>query len=82
MSLSWGRNIGVPAHFVKVTTFPTTLNSSTKTCRGLHVGTAGAATLKTSQGTLTNFPLQAGLNPGLFTEVTSKSTADDIWAVY
>lgn len=53
------------------------------TCRGLWVGTAGTATMIDAAGnTLTDFPLQAGLNPISITRVSTGGTADDIWALY
>ena len=50
--------------------------------RSLWVGTAGAATMTDAAGnTLTNFPLEKGLNPLRVTRISS-ATASDIWALY
>ena len=52
-------------------------------CRGLLVGTAGTANLKTLAGvTRSNVPLQAGYNPLVCRQVLTGGTADDIWAMY
>lgn len=53
-------------------------------CRGLLVGTAGAATVVDGTGaTRTLIPLQQGYNPISITNVVASGlTADDIWALY
>jgi hypothetical protein len=53
-------------------------------CRGLLVGTAGAATVTDGVGgTRTLIPLQQGYNPISITNVSATGlTAADIWALY
>lgn len=53
-------------------------------CRGLLVGTAGAATLIDANGdTRTAVPLQAGYNPLIVKRVKATGlTAANIWALY
>lgn len=51
--------------------------------RALWVGTAGTANFVTPAGqTVTNFPLQAGLNPIKIRELSDGGTASDIWGLY
>ena len=51
--------------------------------RGLWVGTAGNATMKDGFGNiLTGFPLLAGFNPIMISELTSLSGAANIWGLY
>ncbi len=66
---------------VAVTASDTTVFAAT---RGLLVGTAGAATVKTVEGsTATTIPLQAGFNPISVTQVFSTGlTAANIWRLY
>jgi hypothetical protein len=54
------------------------------TCRALLVGTAGAATVLTANGTVaTLIPLQAGYNPISVRRVYATGlTASNIWALY
>lgn len=52
-------------------------------CRALFVGTAGTANLMDTTGKiLSNFPLQAGINPIQVLQVRTSGTASDIWALY
>lgn len=52
-------------------------------CRGLCVGTAGTANLKSADGDdAPNFPLQVGYNPVSVIQVKIGGTADDIWLLY
>lgn len=51
--------------------------------RALWVGTAGTANLVDASGNvLSNFPLQAGLNPIAVRRVSTGGSAADIWALY
>jgi hypothetical protein len=54
------------------------------TCRGLLVGTAGAATIIDASGnTATLIPLQAGYNPiGVSRVFVTGLTAANLWALY
>ena len=52
-------------------------------CRGLWVGTAGTAKLKTAAGAVRdNVPLIQGMNPIQCSQVMLGGTAADIWAIY
>lgn len=79
-----GYPVGDQASAVKIV--PVTPGDATlfKTCRGLLVGTAGAATVIDGSGeTRTLIPLQAGYNPISVQAVFSTDlTAADIWALY
>jgi len=51
--------------------------------RGLWVGTAGAADLKDGYGdTLAAFPLLAGYNPIIISELTTLTSAANVWGIY
>ncbi len=51
--------------------------------RGLWVGTAGAANLKDGYGdTLIAFPLLAGYNPIIISELTTLTSAANVWGIY
>ncbi len=51
--------------------------------KALWVGTAGTATMLDGYGDeLTAFPLQAGLNPIMISELTSLGTAANVWGMY
>lgn len=53
------------------------------TCRGLLVGTAGAANLMQQDGTVqTGVPLQQGYNPLVCRQVRAGTAASNIWALY
>jgi hypothetical protein len=55
-------------------------NDNFEPCRGLWVGTAGAATLIRPDGTTaTDFPLKAGYNPVSCIRVATGATASGIW---
>lgn len=52
-------------------------------CRGLLVGTAGTATVRTARGsTCADIPLQAGYNPLQIDKLTALGTAANVWALY
>jgi len=52
-------------------------------CRGLWVGTAGTANIRTAAGAVrTGVPLIQGVNPIMCVRVLTGGTATDIWAMY
>jgi len=51
--------------------------------KGLWVGTAGAITGKDGYGNVvTGLPLQAGYNPFILSELTTLTSASNIWGMY
>lgn len=73
--------IDPPSEMIKITASDSTVFA---TCRGLLVGTAGAATVRNAAGRVCEaYPLQQGYNPGYFDMVYSTGlTASNIWALY
>lgn len=52
-------------------------------CRGLWVGTAGTANIRTAAGIVrTGVPLVQGVNPIMCVRLLTGGTAADIWAMY
>jgi hypothetical protein len=51
--------------------------------RGLWVGTAGAADMIDGYGdVMSGFPLQVGYNPVVVSEITTLSSAANVWGIY
>lgn len=78
------RNFVAPASAIIAVSAHDTNELTYGTCRGLLVGTAGAATVVDGEGnTATLVPLQAGYNPIRVKIVKSTGlTAANIWALY
>jgi hypothetical protein len=76
--MSINAQMGPSGNVVKLTPDTGTIAAT----RSLWVGTAGPATMVSASGqTLTDFPLEKGLNPLRVTRISS-ATASDIWAMY
>lgn len=81
MAASYGDPLAPSGRLTKVTKATSDLAGGVT--RALWVGTPGTANLvDESGGTLTDFPLLAGLNPVRVVRVSTGGTADDIWAMY
>lgn len=53
------------------------------TCRALCVGTAGTATFIDADGNIcTDYPLQVGYNPIQVQQITTLTTAANVWALW
>lgn len=76
-----------PTAIPKFVTASDTVDLPNGVCRGLLVGTAGAARIMDAEGTDTGatnlIPLQAGYNPvGAKRVFSTGLTASNIWALY
>lgn len=80
---SSGQLVQPPVHFILVSAgVPSGTTTLQSNCRGLRIGTGGTLHVTMKNGEqCNNFPVFAGDNPGMFSEVRNGGTATDIWQI-